>query len=239
MKKIAIECNNIGCLFLDRGRRKEATYFIEKGLNVVARSVSGNPLPSQDELEDTVRNIIACRISFDLDKYTSKNDKVDQQAGPSICRQSFPIFQPSMREQKSDSGCVLGDDDDDPTESMEYIASRLLYHRALALHLKANEGGKYLCGALQLYAMAKEFFIGGTHIQEDAFPMVMAILNNEANCHYEMFEFDLSRDRFEELCSMLDYHCSSHEICPDSEIESLCNLNCIIFKDPPSTARAA
>jgi hypothetical protein len=238
MKKIAIEFNNVGCLFLDRGCHNEAMPFIEKGIKVVARSISENPLQSQEELEDALRNIHACAISCRTDTSTSKNDKNDQQAGPSICRQSFPISQP-MHKEISDHCHDFGDDDDDSTVPMDYIASRLLYHRALAMHLKAIEEGKVLFGVLQQYACAKDLIVGNIHIEEEAFTIALAILNNEAQCHYEMFEFDLSHEIFEELCSMLDYHCTFHEGSPDGGIESLCSLNCVIYKEPPSTARAA
>ena len=238
MKTIAIEFNNLGCLFLDQGCHNEAITFIEKGINVVARSISGNPLPSQEELEGTLRNIHACAISCATDKCTSKTDKDDQQAGPYICHQSFPISQP-MHKEIPDCCCDFDDDDDDATVSMEYIASRLLYHRALAMHLKAIEEGKVLFGVLRHYACAKDLLVGSTHIEEDAFTIVLAILNNEAHCHYEMSEFNLSHELFEELCSMLDYHCTFHERSPDGEIESLCSLNCVIYKEPPSIARAA
>ena len=79
-----------------------------------------------------------------------------------------------------------------------------------------------------------------THIEEDDFHIALAIFNNEAHCHYEIFDFHLSQELFEELGSMLEYHSTFHVRSPEGgEIESLCSLNCIVYKEPPSIARAA
>ena len=183
--QIVIEINNVACDLLERGYYQESHRLFKKTLQILKLA---NASKGESASATIVKDSVLKRLHKIKGQCALLRPKLSSNHGLTMHSRSFKI--PKNQDTASLERPSLG-----------HIV-KVIYNIALSVHLWAMEDGIALSShkalqALTQYGNLCKILASMLHHQEDALPILMATLNNEAQLHCENCQCDRSKQCLE------------------------------------------